>query len=477
MNTFKKKLCCILTAVVFIAALVSNICVFAAEPQDLVGIWEGWYYANQGQTGLTLTVYEDQTGVFEFYNMPGKSNAKDGSYTVKVNVKDDAYQIVGEEWLERPSSYSFVSLTGKLENGILKGSVSNSSNWTFELMRNNDNYQAIANSVFRNNKYEVIENSMYWEDAKAYCESLGGHLVTITSEDEQRFVQNMLRRYGDKDFMIGLHRDLDEFTTWVTGEAVEYENWGTPQPDNLGGQSVGVICNGKRRGGTYNIEQGQWDDNGNRQYSFICEWETWTQSTEWATPELQEAAELDLIPDVLVGKDMTKTVSRGEFAAIAVKLFEKMTNSKAVMSSNCTFSDIAESENRNYIFKAYNIGAVNGISDTAYDPESPITREQLATMLCRVYKRSEWPEWSLKKDDDYTINYSGVAKFNDDNEISDYAKPSVYFMVKYGVLNGIGNHLFAPKNTTSRQQAENYANATREQAVAMSLRSFKNLKD
>ena len=478
MNCFKKMFCCILTIAVFVTTLAASNCVFAAEPLDLTGVWEGWYYANQGQTGLTLTVYEDQTGVFEFYNMPGRSNAKDGSYTIEVSVDDGVYRIVGKEWIERPSSYGFVSLRGSLENGTLKGVVNNSSSWPFELMRNNDNYQEVADSVFNNHKYEVIEEKMYWEDAKNYCESLGGHLVTITSEEEQSYIQNMLKDYEDEDYMIGMHRSLAEFTEWVTGEAVVYENWGYPQPDNLGNrQIVGVICNGNRSGSSYRIDRGQWDDNTNAKYPFICEWETWTESAEWATPELQEAAELNLIPDVLVGKDMTKIVSRGEFAAIAVKLFEKMTGSKAVMSSNCTFRDISENENRNYIFKAYNIGAVNGISDAVYDPEAPITREQLATMLCRVYKRSEWPEWSLEKDEDYTINYSGVPKFSDDNEISDYAKPSVYFMVKYGVLNGIGNNLFAPKNTTSRQQAENYANATREQAIAMSLRSFKNLND
>ena len=45
----------------------------------VTGVWEGYYYANQGQTGLTLTLREDGTGTFEFYHMPGRSNAKDGS--------------------------------------------------------------------------------------------------------------------------------------------------------------------------------------------------------------------------------------------------------------------------------------------------------------------------------------------------------------------------------------------------------------
>ena len=146
------------------------------------------------------------------------------------------------------------------------------------------------------------------------------------------------------------------------------------------------------------------------------------------------------------------------------------------MASDCPFTDIAEDESRNYILKAYNIGAVNGMSETTYEPSALLQREQLATMLTRVYKRSEWPEWTLETDDEYTINYSGVKKFDDDSLISDYAKPSVYFMVKYNVLSGIGDNKFAPRNTTSAEEASGYANATREQAVVMSLRSFENLK-
>ena len=49
-------------------------------------------------------------------------------------------------------------------------------------------------------------------------------------------------------------------------------------------------------------------------------------------------------------------------------------------------------------------------------------------------------------------------------------------MTKYGVISGIGDELFAPRNTNSKQEAERYANATREQALVMSLRSFKNLQ-
>ena len=50
--------------------------------------------------------------------------------------------------------------------------------------------------------------------------------------------------------------------------------------------------------------------------------------------------------------------------------------------------------------------------------------------------------------------------------ISAYAKESVYFMVANNIINGMGGNKFAPKNTTSAEEAQGYANATREQALA-----------
>lgn len=447
----------------------------SAYADDITGTYEGWYYANQGQTGLTLTINDDYTGIFEFYNMPGSSNAKDGSYYVKVSQTDNGWRVDGTEWINQPSGYSFVYLDGTLDGDVYSGNV-NGASWEFVLTKNNESYQEIYNSVYNNHKYEVFTDKLTWQQAKEKCESLGGHLVTINSAGEQEFIEKLLKDYPDNDYIIGLNRSLDEFGTWVTGEPVTYTNWGEPQPDNLGGsQDTAVIVNGVRKGGSYYIDRFEWDDNGNGSYPYICEWETWTDSAEWSTPELQRAAENDLIPDVLVGKDMTAPITRGEFAAVSVKLFEAMTGSKAVMASDCGFTDISSDENRNYILKAYNIGAVNGVSETEYAPGELLQREQLAAMLTRVYKKSEWPEWTLETDDNYTINYSGVLKFDDDDLISDYAKPSVYFMVKYNVLSGIGNNLFAPRNTTPAEESIGYANATREQAVVMSLRSFENL--
>ena len=484
------------TCLIFAALFLFTSCLISASASDeaaaFAGSYEGWYYANQGQTGLTLTVNEDGTGVFEFYNMPGELNAKNGSYTVSVSYDGGQYIVEGDEWIDRPSGYSFVSLSGTLADGAYTGLVDGNSNWEFVLNKNNERYQQVTDSVYQNHSYQRFDEGMTWTQAKARCEELGGHLVTITSEEEQKYVEGLLESGTKKQYWIGA-TTADGSPVWVTGEAFSYSNWDSSEP-NSHTRSDGEkehyvhiynVANpavwGSRRfawNDMYNDNTypGEEDNFSTDTVGFICEWETWSDSAEWSTPELQEAADIGLVPDVLVGKDMTQPVTRGEFAAISVKLFESMTDGRAVMSSVCNFQDIADNENRNYILKAYNIGAVAGYSEDQFAPDEWITREDLATMLCRVYKRSEWPEWTLATDDQFTINYSGVPKYADDEEISEYAKPSVYFMTKYGVISGIGDNRFAPKNTNTQQEAEMYANATREQALVMSLRSFKNLQ-
>ena len=51
------------------------------------------------------------------------------------------------------------------------------------------------------------------------------------------------------------------------------------------------------------------------------------------------------------------------------------------------------------------------------------------------------------------LELSGTAAFSDENEISDYAKNAVSHLAGTGIVNGVGNGLFAPKDAVTRAQA------------------------
>ena len=190
----------------------------------------------------------------------------------------------------------------------------------------------------------------------------------------------------------------------------------------------------------------------------------------WASAELAKADSLGLIPEVLQDADLTQDITRAEFAAVAVKVYEALSGTPAIPIVNNPFTDCNDVE----VLKAYNIGAVNGTSATTYDPDALLNREQAATMLTRVFKKVTLAGWTLPTDSQFTLPYEKPAPFADDANISGWAKDSVYFMAANKIIEGYQNN-FMPKNTTPAQEAEGYANATREQALLIAVRMVENL--
>jgi len=179
-----------------------------------------------------------------------------------------------------------------------------------------------------------------------------------------------------------------------------------------------------------------------------------------------------IIPEILIDADLTQPITRLEFAAVCVKVFENLSGTKALPDVTNPFTDTSDPE----VLKAYNVGITNGTSETTFTPNALLNREQCATMLTRVFKRATMAGWTLPADDRYKLTYSMPAPFADDALISEYARDSVYFMAANGIIQGKGNNLFVPRNTTTEQEAMGYANATREQALAIAMRMVRNLK-
>ena len=202
------------------------------------------------------------------------------------------------------------------------------------------------------------------------------------------------------------------------------------------------------------------------------------QANSWAIPELTKAQSKGLIPNSLRNADLTKSITRAEFAAVGVKLYEALSQKTANPAPANTFKDTQDTD----VLKAYALDIVAGMDGGRYEPNVLLSREQAAAMLARVYKKIKWEDWNLQNDSSYTkhsLDNKDVNKFADDANISEWAKPSVYFMVKYEIIVGIDKtrNLFAPKNTNSAEEAKGYANATREQALAISIRMFEKFNE
>lgn len=153
----------------------------------------------------------------------------------------------------------------------------------------------ITKKSYKDHTYLIVEEKMTWEEAKAYCEKQGGHLLTINSAEEQAFITSYIKevKLTQNRFWIGATDAEKEGTwKWITNEKFGYSNWGNGQPDNseTGGQNYGVYVaydttyNGKK------LSAGQWDDinNGAEQdIYFICEWGVEQEETKKPSTETQ----------------------------------------------------------------------------------------------------------------------------------------------------------------------------------------------
>ncbi|MDR2580567.1 MAG: hypothetical protein LBC85_06200 [Fibromonadaceae bacterium] len=126
----KKRLFLIIA--LFVSSLTTVKAQFNANSEEflrkLVGVWEGSYSAGQGETGLTLTVFEEGgnfKATFDFYNLPSKNNAANGKYYMNVsyNTSTKRYSLIGYEWIKRPRNYGFADLEGTLTGNVFSGST------------------------------------------------------------------------------------------------------------------------------------------------------------------------------------------------------------------------------------------------------------------------------------------------------------------------------------------------------------------
>lgn len=338
-----------------------------------------------------------------------------------------------------------------------------------------------AADTYNGHSYLLVEAQLTWTQARDYAESLGGYLACITSAEEQEFISSLISGGTQTFYWIGATDEAEEGVwTWVSGEPFVYSNWASRQPDNYYlGETESYV--GIARVNTDWARAGKWNDFTNTGAApgltgLVIEWDQprtsfGSEVSPWASPEMEKAYEMKLIPEILVGEDLTQTITRLEFAAVSVRTYEALTGTKLIPATANPFEDCSDLE----VLKAYAANIVSGTSETTFSPDLLLNREQAATMLTRVFKRVTIPGWTLDADSQFSLSYTMPTPFADDGDISDWARDSVYFMAANGIINGISGNRFAPKNVTSAQEAEGYANATREQALAIAVRMVEKL--
>ena len=136
--------------------------------------------------------------------------------------------------------------------------------------------------------------------------------------------------------------------------------------------------------------------------------------------------------------DPNSQLTRGMIVTILYRMEKEPAVSGA---SKFTDVDIAQWYGKAVVWAADN-GIVTGYSDTAFGPNDPVTREQLAAILYRYAVYRGMTAVTLE---------DNLGGFADADQISSYAIPAMNWAVGKGLINGSGSTL-APKAQATRAQ-------------------------
>ena len=182
--------------------------------------------------------------------------------------------------------------------------------------------------------------------------------------------------------------------------------------------------------------------------------------SDWAKQDIMDAVSYGYIdgtgsgnePAVtdLLGNDYTKAITRGQFAALAVRFYEAhmalysndgLDHTITVNPGDDVFADSQGDVN---IAKAYNLGILSGYnsadsrSGVSVGPNDNITREQAATMLARLMAIVDEDRGRSMMD---YVDYDITLPFTD--SISDWAVDNIKVVYDTGVMTGTSGTTFS----------------------------------
>lgn len=163
-------------------------------------------------------------------------------------------------------------------------------------------------------------------------------------------------------------------------------------------------------------------------------------TSHWAKQAVETLAAQGIMKGTADGLfEPDRDITRVEFAVLAARLFKDET-----AAYQAVFADVQETDwFADGVMLAAEKGIVGG-ADGKFDPNRPITREEMTKMVVETYRalRDEEPEL----DDNETL-------FGDDAEISGWARGYINFAYDMELIQGVDEVNFAPKATATRAQA------------------------
>lgn len=210
-----------------------------------------------------------------------------------------------------------------------------------------------------------------------------------------------------------------------------------------GSSSSGSSDSGKGTGGGFGVASPQTTPGTDEQPTVTVTHRTTfsdLQEGHWAYNSVASLESLGIISGREDGSFGTNDpITREEFVKLLIGVFE----TDITEGGECPFEDVpSDSWYAPYVIAANTSGVVNGISDTKFGVGENITRQDMSVMIVRMLQNSG-----------IVVESSIDSEFDDDDEIAEYAKKSIYGLKNAGLINGKGDNLFMPLDNATRAEA------------------------
>ncbi len=163
-------------------------------------------------------------------------------------------------------------------------------------------------------------------------------------------------------------------------------------------------------------------------------------SGHWAEETILEAVYRGLFNGVSSDLfDPDSAITRAMFVTVLYRM-----EGQPAVDQKAGFTDVAEgSYYAAAVDWAAKNGIVNGVSETSFDPDAAITREQMAAIL---YRYAAYWELDVSAEAD-------LSAYEDASSVSAYAQAAMQWAVANGVINGTSATALEPAGTATRAQA------------------------
>lgn len=158
-----------------------------------------------------------------------------GGYYWNINDLYDMNEILQEIYVEQKDMYCIEYITKESIDKYAKRDINiilSDLGYGTNISDSFTPIEALVRSE-HTSEYELIMDDISWEEANQKCKEMGGHLASITSQEEMDIITELAEKKGAKYVWLGGYTSVNNnqvYGHWITGEAFDFTAWYPDEP-------------------------------------------------------------------------------------------------------------------------------------------------------------------------------------------------------------------------------------------------------